>query len=157
KLKKAIRDIDDGLPVVDERQTLGQYLTDWLETVRHQVKPSSFHCYDNSIRIHLVPSLGKHRLAKLTPQQLQSFYTQKLDEGLSSTTVRQIHLILHRALKDALRMGMVQRNVTEMVRPPRNRKVEMKTLDARQAALFVEASNGERLEALFVLAITTGM
>jgi integrase len=157
KLKQAIRDVDNGLQLTSNQETLGQYLTNWLEGVKHQVKTSSFHCYDNSIRIHVVPSLGKHRLAKLTPQHLQNFYTQKLDAGLSSTTVRQIHLILHRALKDAMRMGMIQRNVTEMVRPPRKRKVEMKTLDARQAALFVEAANGERLEALFVLAITTGM
>ncbi len=157
KLKQSIRDIDSGLPLSNDQETVEHYLTEWLETVRHQVKTSSFHCYDNSIRLHVVPSLGKHRLSKLTPQHVQQFYTQKLKAGLSSTTVRQIHLILHRALKDAMRMGMIQRNVTEMVKPPRNRKVEMKTLDARQAALFVDAANGERLEALFVLAITTGM
>ncbi|MBA2677373.1 MAG: tyrosine-type recombinase/integrase [Ktedonobacteraceae bacterium] len=157
KLKQAIRDVDSGLPPPNDKETVEQYLTAWLATVKHQVKTSSFHCYDNSIRIHVVPSLGKHHLSKLTPQHVQQFYTQKLESGLSSTTVRQIHLILHRALKDAQRMGMIQRNVTEMVRPPRTRKVEMKTLDERQAALFVEAANGERLEALFVLAITTGM
>lgn len=157
KLKQGIRDVDNGLQLTTNQETLGQYLATWLEGVKHQVKTSSFHCYDNSIRIHVVPNLGKHRLSKLTPQHVQQFYTQKLEEGLSTTTVRQIHLILHRALKDAIRMGLIQRNVTEMVRPPRKRKVEMKTLDARQAALFVEAANGERLEALFVLAITTGM
>jgi integrase len=54
-------------------------------------------------------------------------------------------------------MGLVQRNVTEMVRPPRKRKMEMQTLDVRQVGKFLEAAAEERLEALFVLAVTTGM
>jgi integrase len=157
KLSQARRDVESGLPVVDQRLTVAAYLTDWLESVRHQVKLTSYHRYEGQIRLHIIPALGRMSLSKLTAQQVQSFYTQKLDSGLSATTVRHIHLLLHKAIKDAIRMGLVQRNVTEMVRSPRRMKTEMKTLDAAQVVRFIEASAEERLEALFVLAITTGM
>lgn len=157
KIQQALRDIDNGLPIASERQTVEQYLLAWLTDIKHQLKVSSFHRYDNQMRLHVIPALGRHLLSKLTPQQVQAFYSQKIESGLSTTTVRHIHLIFHRALKDAVRMGLIQRNVTEMIRPPRKRKVEMRTLDARQVGLFFEAAAEERLEALFVLAVTTGM
>jgi len=157
KMRRGQRDIDAGLPIVGDKQTVDQFLSTWLETAKQQLKPGSFHRYETNTRLHILPVIGKHALSKLTPQHVQALYTQKMESGLSSTTVRQIHLILHRALKDAQRMGLVQRNVTEMVRPPRTRKIEMKTLDARQVDLFFEAVANERLEALFVLAVTTGM
>jgi integrase len=68
-----------------------------------------------------------------------------------------LHIVLHRALKDAMRMGLAQRNVTEMVHPPRKQKREIHPLDAEQVAAFLAAVSCERLEAFFVLAVTTGI
>src|SRR5262249_50694411 len=63
----------------------------------------------------------------------------------------------HRALKDAMLMGLLQRNVTEMVRAPRRRSREMMTLDEDQAKQFLDVVRDGRYGALFVLALTTGM
>jgi integrase len=149
--------LEMGLSLPDERQTVGQYLHTWIEVAKSQVRGSTWRRYNDFVRVHLIPGLGKGPLARLTVQQVQVFYARKLSEGLSPTTVHHIHGVLHRALKDALRMGLVQRNVTEMLRPPRRANKEMMVLTEEQAACFLEAVKGDRFEALHVLALTTGM
>jgi integrase len=142
--------------VVGEWQTLGQYLTTWPGDVRSQLRPSSHWRYSDYAR-HLVAGLGKVPLAKLTPQHVQSFYTAKLAEGLSSSTVHHLHGVLHRALKDAVHQGLVQRNVTESVHAPRRQRPEMMVLSEDQGKRLLAATQGDRFEALYVLALTTGM
>lgn len=160
KLAAALRDRDRGLPILgDERQTVGQFLTQWLADVKAQLRPSSHRRYSDYVRVHLVPTLGKVSLAKLTPQHLQALYSRKLADGLSPTTVHGTHRMLHRALVDAERLGLVQRNVSEHVRPPRPNTKEMQTLTEEQAAAFlaVARQHQERFSVLYVLALQTGM
>jgi integrase len=157
RLSQARNDVDRGLPLPDERQTVGQYLTSWLEVVCNQIKPSSFRIYCDLTRIHLIPALGKTPLARLTAQQVQEFYSQKIRAGLSTTTVHHLHGVLHRALKDAFRLGLVQRNVTEMVKAPRRAQIEMQVLSEEQAQCFLKGTTTDRFHALYVLALTTGM
>jgi integrase len=107
--------------------------------------------------LHIVPNIGTVLLAKLTSQQVQQLYTALVKSGLSSMSVRLLHGVLHRAFKDALRLGLVQRNVTEMVRIPRRTYREMRILSEEQVRQFLAAAHGERFEALFVLAVSTGM
>ncbi len=106
---------------------------------------------------HVVPALGNVRLSKITPAHLQGFYRSKLDAGLSPRTVQYLHVVLHRALKQALRWGLVTRNVAETVDPPKVHKKEVTPLSPEQARAFLSAARGDRLEALYVLAIHTGM
>jgi integrase len=157
RLTDARHDLDRGLPLLDERQTVGQYLEVWIQTVKPQIRPSTWRRYSDFVRVHLIPALGRIALAKLTPQHLQALYASKLMSGLSSTTVRHIHATLHRALKDALLMGLVQRNVTELVRGPRRASAQMLTLTEEQAKRFLEVTRSDRFGALYVLALTTGM
>jgi integrase len=105
----------------------------------------------------MIPSIGRIHLAKLTAQQVQAMYSTKLREGLSQTTVRHLHMALHSALESALRLGLVQRNVCDMVNAPRMRRVELLTLSPDQARSLLEAARGDRFEALYTLALTTGM
>jgi integrase len=93
----------------------------------------------------------------LIPQQVQQLYAQKLSAGLSPTTVAHLHAVLHRALAAALRLGLVQRNVTELVDAPHVSPPEMQVLTPEQARLFLRAASGDRLETLYVPALTTGM
>jgi integrase len=156
RLSEALHDLDSGLPMLDERQAVQQYLEAWIESVKPQIRGSSWRRYSDYVRVHLVPGLGRIALAKLTPQHIQVLYSRKLSEGLSTSTVHHIHEVLHRALKDALLMGLVQRNVSEMVRAPRRGSHEMMTLTDAQAKQLLEVVRGERFEAQYFLALTTG-
>lgn len=156
-LKAAIRDLDSGLPVLGAGQTVAEYLDSWLQVTQQTIRPRTWRRRSEYVRLHLGPALGRYPLAKLSPQHVQAFYASKLEEGLSSTTVRHLHAELHRALKSALRLGLVQRNVTEMVDPPRMEHREMATLSREQARTLLAAAKGNRFEALYVLAVSTGM
>src|ERR1051326_2006794 len=145
-----------SLPVVAERETVEQYLLRWVEMTQPQVKPSTWKRYRNHVRYQIIPALGKTVPSRLTAQQVQMFYAHQ-SEASASTSMQQVHVILHRALQDAARMGLVQRNVMEMVRAPRREPREMTILSEDQAKIFPEASVGDRLETLYILALTTGM
>jgi integrase len=65
--------------------------------------------------------------------------------------------MLHKALDDAVRYNLLARNVCDAVSPPRRRHYEIQPLSMEQAQQFLTIAKGHSLEALFVLAITTGM
>jgi len=94
---------------------------------------------------------------RLTPQEVEVFYTHILTEGISAFTVRMCHKVLRQALNDALRLGLVHRNVAVLVKPPRVRPREMAFYTEEQVHTLLEAVTGNRLEALIVLALATGM
>jgi integrase len=157
KLAEAIRDKDKGLPIATDRQTVEQYMQSWMEVMRAKIRPRTWKRYEQHLRVHILPTLGSIILTKLTAQHLQSLYATKLAEGLSQTTVRHMHMLLHKALDAAVRLEVVQRNVSDLVDPPSMAHPEMGVLSPEQARMLLTAAVGERFEALYVLAVTTGL
>ncbi|MDP8973390.1 MAG: site-specific integrase, partial [Actinomycetota bacterium] len=97
------------------------------------------------------------KLKNLTPTHVRGLYREKLDSGLSASSVQRMHALLHKALKQAVNDGLIPRNVTETVQAPRQSRTEIQALTPEQARAFLEATKGDRLEALYILAIHTGM
>ncbi len=158
RLAAAIRDRDKGMLIArDERQTLQQYLTSWLETVRPTVESSTYERYELDVQRHLVPALGKTRLAFVSPQQVQNLLAEKLNSGLAPRSVRSMRAVLRRALNEALALGLVTRNAAALVRAPKAPHGEMHVYDAEQVRALLDAAAGTRLEALLTLAVTSGM
>ncbi len=157
KLTGALDARDKGVLVTGPRQTVGQFFTQWLAAVQPSLRPRTFVGYEQLVRLHVVPDLGPLSLTKLSPQHLQRLYASRLDAGLSSTTVNHLHALIHKALSNAVRWGMLQRNIADLVDPPRSRHFAIATLSPEQARAFLAAARGHRLEALYVLAVTTGM
>ena len=158
KLNKALADREDGLVFDDEGLTVGGYLDRWLkDSVRENVRPRALANYTLQVNHHITPVLGRVKLKALTPAHVQRLYRQKLDAGLSPSSVRYIHAVLHRALKQALRWGLVPRNVAEAVDIPKLGREEVQALSPEQARKFLDAARGDRFEALYVVAATTGL
>ena len=158
KLKKASQQQEQGTLTIGPQHTVAQYLDYWLSVYRQKIRPRSHERYEQIIRLHLAPTLGKIKLDKLSPQHVQQLYTKKLEEGLSSNTVLVIHGMLHKALKSAMRWGILAQNVCDRVDVPREVPYEIHpTLTVEQAQRFLGAIHGHPNEALFILAITTGM
>jgi len=128
RLAEALRDQAKGLPIVGEKQTLAHYLASWLQTAKPTIRASTWERYEEICRVHIVPTLGSMPLSRVSAQHLNALYAAKLSEGLSPTTVRYIHVTLHRALNGAQRLGLVQRNVSEFASPPRKRRKKMQVL-----------------------------
>ena len=87
----------------------------------------------------------------------QGLYRHKLDSGLSPATVQKIHVVLHKALVQALKWNLIPRNTADAVKAPRPAPEEMRPLSPDEARKLMEAAQGDKLEALYVLAMHTGM
>jgi len=158
KLAKALSDREGGLVFDAENQTVSEYLERWLsDSVKGSVRPKTFDSYEWLVCKYIAPALGRVKLKTLTSAHLQGFYRSKLEAGLSPRTVQYLHVVLHRALKQALRWGLVPRNVSEAVDPPRGQKKEIRPLPPDQARRLLEATCGDRFEALYVLAVHCGL
>lgn len=158
KLTEAMASRDKGFDFDAGAMTVGDYLTRWLEdSVRNTVEKGSFARYEENVRVHLIPAIGRVRLKGLTPAHVRSLKREKLDEGLSPRTVQYILQTLSKALQQAMWDGLIPRNVADAVTAPRPDAEEIVPLDREQVRALLEAARGERLEALFILALATGM
>ncbi len=158
KLAKAISDREGGLAFDAGNLTVGEYLDRWLkDSVCGSVREGTARRYEELSRLHIKPALGRTKLTKLAPGHVRALYGEKLDAGLSARTVNYVHRTLFKALKQATADGLVPRNVASLVKAPRPAKREIRPLDRDQARALLEAARGDRLEALYVLAITAGL
>jgi integrase len=155
---KAIHAKSQGLPIAIERQKLGQFLENWLEqSVRPRVRPRTYESWLLIVRRHIIPTLGVIPLQKVSPQHIRSLLNKKLEDGLSAQTVRHIRTVLRRALGEAVKFEQVVRNAAALVDGPRIPHHEIHPLTPEEARVFLESARGERLEALYSVALAVGL
>lgn len=158
KLTDALKAAKDGVNVPSGQKTLAIFLAEWLETLRPPVlRPTTWTRYEEQVRLHIVPALGKRRLSALEPHQIQRLYADKLAAGLAANSVRHMHAVLHRALKKAVEWRQVGTNAADAVTPPAEGRAESLTLTAEQGRHFLRSVAGDPLEAFYTLALWTGM
>jgi len=152
----------------DEGRSLsfGAYLTTrWLPGKKLELAYSTWDGYRRKIDRHILPTLGKVPIRRLKPHHLEALYDQKLHptgerKPLALKTVLEIHLIIRGALNDAVRRGIVSRNVAFVAHAPKLRaipKVEQKAWTAQQLQRFLREAAGHRLFPALWLISTTGM
>ncbi len=147
-----------GTLVTEKDQTVKQQLEHWIENVhKHSVRISTYAEYRRIIDKYIIPGLGHYKLQRLTTHQVEVFYTQRIDEGLSANYVKIMHAILHQALDHAVRNNLVIRNVCDSAKLPRIPRHEIQALTQEQAQQLLEEAKGHTLEALLTLAVVTGM
>jgi integrase len=140
------------------RLTLAEYLENWLRGHEPQVALTTFASYRDTIRNHLADALGRIPLPRVSPDVIRDYIARKLRTGLSPTTVRYHLMVLHQALGQAVRDGVLSRSPADLVRPPRKYRPEIRTFDLEQARLFLgEAKRSSPYYRLYLAAVTTGM
>ncbi len=160
KLTEAMANRDGGLVYDAGKLTLGEYLDRWLAgSVKGTVKETTYANYAYITRKHVSPALGRVKLKSLTPAHVRGFYGEKARTDLSAATVKKMHVVLSKALSQAVSDGLIPRNAADGVKPPRVSAPgeEIKPLDSEECAAFLEAARGESLEALYVLAVHCGL
>lgn len=155
-LRTRVRSGTLGAPT-KERATLADYLENWLKATKSTIRLKTYHRYESAVRVHIIPALGKTKLPDLKADQIQRLYGEKQASGQSPQSVVHIHRILSRALSQGVRWGYCVRNVCDLVDPPKVSRHEMRTFTLEHARAFLAAAEGDPLEALYVLALTTGM
>ena len=155
-LTEVLNEIRSGTVVAPSSVTLEEYLTEWLTTVRPQLRETTWASYGVAVQ-RICWGLGVRKLQALTAVEVERFYARLVNEGgpagrpLAAKTVRNTHIVLHRALADAERLRLVMRNVAHLARPPAVPHVERATWTADELAAFLEHVSGDRLFAAYVL------
>lgn len=161
KLGELRRTLETTGNLPTESLTLENWLETWLNTIAApRLKPSTLRGYKSNLRQYVIPVLGKRRLDKLTPADLLRLYTRITDPknglGLSTTTARQTHAILRRALGDAMKHGHVTNNVATLVDAPKRAIVERPVLTADQARHFLYYHRNRPYVVRYMLGLLTG-
>ena len=164
-----LADKNRGVVVAPNRVAFGEYLLEvWLPARRSSLRPSTAAAYEGTIHNYVLADLGRTRLQAVDGAALNRLYHRLLTEGrtesrrglgpgLSPKTVRNVHGVLTRALKDAVRWGHVQRNACDTADPPRGRVPEMRVWTGDDLRRFVKATASHRWAAVWILMASTGM
>jgi integrase len=166
-LRKAQAEQEDGMLAVDDRLTVGKWLEYWTKTTlpirvaNGTLAESTFNNYKDTVRLHLMPGLGHIRLKELEPIHIDKFIAGQRLKGVSkpysANSLRIMRSTLRKALNDALREGVVKRNVVLVSEPIRVERRASDWLDQRQARTLLDHIRGDRLEALYVVLLSLGL
>lgn len=160
-----IHQLNKGNYIKPAKTTLAEYLERWLEDYcKPNVAPQTAQTYDFFIHKQIIPSIGKIPLVSLSPERIQRLYVEKLSNGrrdgkggLGGRSVRYIHVTLHTALKNAVKIGMISRNPADAVDAPRVKSHEMQIMNESDIHIFLEYAKSTEYYPLFYLALFSGM
>lgn len=170
KLKKALEECQG----IEARKSEDEYtVTSWLRTwyelyAKPNVRTATANRYELIIERYTIPRIGSIKLTKLTTRHLQKLYKELLEDGrihvgkgeakgLSTTTVRSVHLMLHCALERAVKERLISRNPCEDCIVPKPRKLEMKILPPEHMKAYLEAAEHRGLLPMFYLELVSGL
>jgi integrase len=178
QMTEALHDKQRGINIAPGKVTVAEFFQGWLDTIKSDVAPSTYVSYEGTVRLHLLPSLGKLRLSKLEAQHVRCLKEEmimavvtagpgvkKYIEGqplpelrhLSFTSVKYCLVVLRLALAHACKLDLVPRNVALLVDFPKVEEVEIEPYTPEEAIRLIEAAKGHRLGALFSGAVAIGL
>ena len=151
-----------------DEYTVATWLRSWYELYANpNIRTATADRYKLMIETYTIPRIGKIKLKKLTSRDLQKLYKNLMehgrvnhrsghgDPGLSSTTVRSVHLMLHSAFERAVKERLIPRNPTDDCIAPKVRKVEMKTLRPEHLKSYLDAADARGVLPMFYLELVS--
>lgn len=162
KLRAAVASVDAGDYYEPPKLTVAQWLDTWLSEYCSGVKPGTLTSYKGHVEHYIKPSMGAVKLGSLTAVQIQQMVNRAHrgelgSKPLSAKTVKNLHGVIHRALAQAVRIGMIRSNPADAVELPRVERQEIHPLDDQQVKDFLQVIRGHRHETLWRVALFTGM
>ena len=170
KLAKALEDSKELDIVRTDEYTVAEWLRLWYELYAEpNVRPTTAASYRRNIELHVIPHIGDIKLNRLTSRELQKFYKDLLENGrlreaqkeknpgLSNSTVRGIHMMLHNALDRAVRERLILRNPTEDCIIPKLEKKEMKILHPEDIKAYLASADRRGVLPMFYLELVSGV
>ncbi len=156
-LRQALVGLDRGSRPPPAGVTVGRFLEEWLEVIAPRVRPSTWARYSGLVRLQVIPALGRIRLGRLDPSDVDRLLAKLQAQGLSPQTAAHARSVLRAALNDALRDGLVARNVAGLARPPRISYQPPRILTSTESEAVIQAMPEPRLRRLVTVAIHTGL
>jgi len=167
-LADLVGSVNHGVYVAKTRQTVASFAAEWLAAITPTVRPATLYSYSRNLRLHVLPYVGTTPLVAVDAGTLNGLYSRLLAEGrkdhaaggLSPRSVRYVHTIGHRMLKDAVKWGRLTRNPADAADPPRansSGQPDMVTWSASELGHFLDGVREDRLYMAYLVLATTGM
>jgi integrase/predicted RNA-binding Zn-ribbon protein involved in translation (DUF1610 family) len=166
-MSKALAALSEQKLVLPSRITVRDFLmNEWLPVVKINLRPTTAASYESLSVWHIIPRLGSLPLQRLSAAHINSLYAYLLDEGrvrthagLSASSVRRVHAVLHRTCRDAVRWGILSVSPADGADPPKvTASPDQRTVwSAEQLSAFLTSVADDRLSALWRLLCLTGM
>jgi len=156
-IKEMIAKIDGGLTFEATLMTMERFFELWLNGKELSRRPGTVENYRKVTSSYILPKIGQMRLQDLTPTHITQLYLLLKEEGKGARSVQAVHVILHCALKQAVREGLLGRNPVDAVDRPRVEQTETQILNEEQARQLLVIASGSLYETVFCLALISGM
>jgi integrase len=156
-LKKTISQIDGGMTFASTKISVEEYLIGWLTSTKASKRLTTWNHYNQLTHSYIIPNLGQIKIKDLRTDYIQGMYNLLLDQNVGVYTILKIHTLLHSALAQAFRLSIIPRNPAGFVQPPKAPATEMAVLNESQVSHLLVAAKGHRTEALYHLAVISGM
>lgn len=159
KLRTAIAEIEAGTYLEPKKMRLKEWMEIWLDEYCADIKERTRNTYRSAVNTHIIPKLGAIPLCDLQPHQVQKFINSMSSgsKAVSPKTVKNVHGILHRALKKAVQVKYIRENAADNCNLPRVERQEVNYLTRDELKRFLQAIAGHRFEAMFLVAVFTGI
>lgn len=157
KLRAATASVDAGTYLEPQRMLLGDWLEIWLNEYCGAVKPGTLKAYADNVNNHIKPALGAVRLCELQPHEVQRFVNSLQHKDLSPKSIKNIHGVLCKALSEAVRIKYLASNPASGCILPKVIREEIHPFEAEEISAFMDTIKGNPSEALFFVALNTGM
>lgn len=158
-LKDLISEYEDKKISVINKQTFSDFMGEWLEVIKLNVKITTYNGYKLHYDKHIKPYFDKLGVAvtDLTPMQLQNYYNTKLSEGLSASSVKKHHANIHKALDYALKLNVIAYNPADRITLPKRERYKGKFYNEVQLKQLMELCEGTPIESVVFIAINYGL
>lgn len=151
--------VDGGLTAENHNIKLEDYIPQWLNNKKPQLRPGTLDDYERYCRLYLVPDLGHLALRKIHSLAITTYYSSLFSRGIGAATVSYVHRVLRSILSDAVRYGMISTNPCSVVKPPRvTKQRNIEVMSRQNLSQFLQLAEQQTpYKMLFKLALYTGM
>jgi integrase len=144
--------------IEDKKMSTGQYIKQWFEEIhKPMLQPNTFNGYYVNIKNHIVPNIGMIPLKNLSRNDIMKFYSKMVKDGLSATTVKYVHSVLRKALKEAALSDLILKNPCDGITLPKQKKYHAAILNADQIKILLDRCIGSNVELEVLLTLTLGL
>ena len=156
-LRKMQSQLEHGYDYFGSMISLEEYLGQWLDVAKVGLREKTADQYNRLIQNHINPHIGDIPLKDLRLSEIEQFYRTLILSGLGARTVKIVHSVLHRAFEKAVMYNLLTSNPAHGATLPKYQHAEMQIWDEVQVMQFLSAAHESRYEALYHLAVKTGM
>lgn len=157
EIRKHLHKQETGTEIDCGRLTVADFLRTWLASTKSRNAPGTYAEYKRVCDSYLIPAFSTIKLSAIRPLHIQALLTNLQDGGIGDRTRQYCYATLHRAFQVGIRLQQLAVNPCKGVDVPKVTRREVVPLSEKQITALMKAAEGNRFQAMIVLALTTGM